>query len=65
MAKALYGHIGRSDTLLLTEVSRLRRRVADLESEVLRLQESNDTLRAQVRVSASATRPRSAEPVAV
>jgi hypothetical protein len=44
MAKALLGHVGGSDLRLVSEVSRLRRRVNDLEAEVLRLQEENDSL---------------------
>lgn len=34
MSKAIYGHLGASDALLVSEVARLRRRVADLESLV-------------------------------
>lgn len=44
MAKALLGHIGGPDPLLVTEVRRLRRRVNDLEAEIRRLQEENDNL---------------------
>jgi hypothetical protein len=44
MAKALLGHVGGPDPRLVTEVMRLRRRVNDLEAEVLRLQAENDTL---------------------
>lgn len=44
MAKALFGHVGGSDPRLVTEVQRLRRRVSDLEAEVLRLQAANDDL---------------------
>jgi hypothetical protein len=44
MAKALLGHVGGPDPRLVTEVTRLRRRVHDLEAEVLRLQAENDTL---------------------
>ena len=34
MSKAIYGHLGASDALLVTEVARLRRRVAELEGQV-------------------------------
>jgi len=34
MSKAIYGHLGASDALLVTEVARLRRRVAELEDQV-------------------------------
>jgi len=44
MAKALLGHVGGPDPRLVTEVRRLRRRVHDLEAEVLRLQAENDSL---------------------
>ncbi len=47
MAKALLGYIG-SDPRILDENQRLRRRVADLEAMVLRLQAENDALAAQV-----------------
>ena len=52
MAKALIGHLdsGRRGTADLTvENRRLRARVADLESLVLRLQAENDRLAAAVR----------------
>ena len=40
MARALMGHVGTStDHLLAYEVARLRRRVAELESEVAELRE--------------------------
>jgi cell division protein FtsB len=47
MAKALVGYLG-SDARLLDDNQRLRRRVADLEAVVLRLQAENDALAAQV-----------------
>ena len=47
MAKALLGYIPNSDTRLLDENLRLRRRVSDLEAVVLRLQAENDALAAQ------------------
>jgi DNA invertase Pin-like site-specific DNA recombinase len=34
MSKAIYGHLGASDALLVSEVARLRRRVAELEEQV-------------------------------
>ncbi len=52
MAKALMGHVhheGRTLTVLTVENSRLRRRVEDLESLVLRLQADNDRLAAAAR----------------
>ncbi|MBA3233376.1 MAG: hypothetical protein H0T17_05460 [Propionibacteriales bacterium] len=47
MAKALLGYVG-GDTRLLDDNHRLRRRIADLEAIVLRLQAENDALHAQV-----------------
>lgn len=38
MAKALYGHIGGTDARLVIEIKRLRARVAELESQVERLE---------------------------
>jgi len=49
MAKALVGHISGRDTNMLREVVSLRRRVADLEAEILRLQSRNDSLSAAAR----------------
>ena len=57
MAKALMGHVTselHSTTTLLVENRRLRRRVQDLESMVLRLQADNDRLAAAVRDDALA-----------
>jgi len=34
MSKAIYGHLGGSDALLVSEVARLRRRVRELEEQV-------------------------------
>ena len=45
MAKALFGHVGGPDTRLISEVAMLRRRVQDLEAEVLRLSAENDALK--------------------
>jgi hypothetical protein len=47
MAKALLGYVG-GDSRLLDENQRLRRRVADLQTVVLRLQAENDALVAQL-----------------
>jgi hypothetical protein len=52
MAKALMGHVNndvRTASVLAVENSRLRRRVGDLESLVLRLQAENDRLAAAAR----------------
>lgn len=52
MAKALMGHVHndvRSASVLAVENSRLRRRIADLETLVLRLQADNDRLAAAAR----------------
>ncbi len=46
MAKALFGHVGGMDPRVVVEVRRLRERVRDLESEVLRLQAENEALSA-------------------
>jgi hypothetical protein len=47
MAKALLGYVG-GDNRLLDDNQRLRRRIADLEAIVLRLQAENDALAARV-----------------
>jgi regulator of replication initiation timing len=44
MAKALIGYIGGPAPEQLRETARLRQRIADLESEVLRLKVENDGL---------------------
>ena len=52
MAKALLGHVNsdvRTTAVLTVEHQRLRRRVADLEALVLRLQAENDRLAAAER----------------
>jgi uncharacterized small protein (DUF1192 family) len=46
MAKALYGHVGVQDPHLISEVATLRRRVKDLEAEIVRLHAENDALSA-------------------
>ena len=47
MAKALMGYVG-ADSRLRDDNQRLRRRVADLEAVVVRLQAENDALAAQL-----------------
>ncbi|WP_374999665.1 hypothetical protein [Aeromicrobium sp. CTD01-1L150] len=44
MAKALVGYVGGPTPDQIRESARLRRRVADLEAEVLRLKVENDGL---------------------
>jgi hypothetical protein len=46
MAKALLGHVGGTDPRLLEEARRLRTRVRDLEAQVVRLKDENDSLAA-------------------
>jgi hypothetical protein len=46
MAKALLGHVGGPDPRMISEMRRLQQRVRDLEAELARLQEENDTLAA-------------------
>jgi len=46
MAKALLGHMGGTDPRLARDAVLLRRRVADLETLVARLQRDNDELAA-------------------
>jgi hypothetical protein len=48
MAKALFGHVGGADPRMVSEMRRLQQRVRDLEAELMRLQEQNDTLAAEV-----------------
>ena len=52
MAKAIVGYLGGPTSSQLRETAMLRRRIADLEAEVMRLKVENDgllkTLRAQV-----------------
>ncbi len=59
MAKALLGHVNsdvRTTAVLTVENRRLRRRVADLEALVLRLQADNDRLAAAERDASEAVR---------
>ncbi len=44
MAKALLGHVGVTDPLLVVEVRRLRQRVRELEDQVTQLQAENHAL---------------------
>jgi hypothetical protein len=44
MAKALLGHVARTDPRVIAEMCRLRKRVEDLESQLLRLQAEHDAL---------------------
>jgi hypothetical protein len=46
MAKALLGYVGGTDPRLLEEARRLRMRVRDLEAQIVRLQDENDSLAA-------------------
>ena len=46
MAKALLGYVGGPDPRLIEEARQLRRRVQDLEHQVLHLQRENDDLSA-------------------
>jgi cell division protein FtsB len=46
MSKALFGHVGGSDPRMVSEMRRLQQRVRDLEAELARLQNENDTLAA-------------------
>ncbi len=46
MAKALLGYVGGTDPRLLEEARRLRMRVRDLEAQLVRLQDENDSLAA-------------------
>ncbi len=49
MAKALIGFVGGPTTHQARDVARMRRRIADLEAEVLRLKIENDGLLEAVR----------------
>jgi len=55
MAKALLGYMSNTDprvvAQLTAETRRLRQRVGDLETQILRLQSENDALAAAVRDS--------------
>jgi hypothetical protein len=46
MSKALFGHVGGPDPRMISEMRRLQQRVRDLEAELARLQQENDSLAA-------------------
>jgi hypothetical protein len=48
MAKAILGHVGGPDPRMVAEMRRLQQRVRDLETAIVRLQEENDALAAEV-----------------
>ena len=48
MAKAILGHVGGPDPRMVSEMRRLQQRVRDLEAAIVRLQEENDALAAEV-----------------
>jgi regulator of replication initiation timing len=48
MAKALFGHVGGPDPRMISEMRRLQQRVRDLEAELVRLQEENESLTVEV-----------------
>jgi hypothetical protein len=64
MAKALLGFVG-GDPRLLDDNQRLRRRVAELEALVLRLQAENDALAAQAHPGDLLTVPDHIEDAAI
>jgi hypothetical protein len=49
MAKALVGYLGGPTSAQLQQTAAMRRRIADLENEVLRLKVENDGLLAALR----------------
>lgn len=57
MARALYGHIGGSDAHLDLEITRLRRRITELEIELehLRAGVSDDELSRELRELAASS----------
>lgn len=52
MAKALYGHMGGQTPEHAHDVAVMRRRIGDLENEVLRLKAENDGLLARLAETA-------------
>ena len=48
MAKALLGHVGGLDPRMVSEMRRLQQRVRGLEAALVRLQDENDALAAEV-----------------
>ena len=63
MAKALVGHVGGFDPYVAFEVRRLRERIRDLESEVIRLRAENESLASHVSDSHLISLDVSQEPV--
>jgi hypothetical protein len=63
MAKALLGHVGSTlDLRVASELKRLRDRVRDLETEVIRLRAENAELTSAARVDEEMLRLTVAEP---
>jgi hypothetical protein len=52
MSKAIYGHMAGPDPLLMAEVSRLRRRVRELEEQVAAYEADLVTLQAPIEIVA-------------
>jgi cell division septum initiation protein DivIVA len=52
MSKAIYGHLGASDALLVSEVARLRRRITELEEQVAAYESELDSLREPAEIVA-------------
>ena len=50
MSKAIYGHLGGTDAMLVSEVARLRRRVRELEEQVTAYEAELVTLREPVQI---------------
>ena len=48
MAKAILGHVGGPDPRMVSEMRRLQQRVRDWEAALVRLQEENAALAAEV-----------------
>jgi hypothetical protein len=44
MAKAILGHLGAPDPRMVNEMRRMQRRIAELESELMRVRTENDAL---------------------
>lgn len=44
MAKAILGHLGGPDPRMLNDMRRMKRRIAELESELMRVRAENDSL---------------------
>ena len=52
MSKAIYGHLGGTDAMLLSEVARLRHRVRELEEQVMAYEAELVTRREHVEIVA-------------